>query len=77
MPVERYASMSDVPPPAALDPHDPLALERVWTLLRFATDGLPPLQPVGVHRYRSLDEAQLARGEAEARRMRALRYARR
>ncbi len=77
MPVERFRSIDAVPPPARVDPHDELALERVWALLRFATDGLPPLHQAGVHRYRSIDEAQAARSDAEARRMRALRDERR
>ncbi len=77
MPVERFTSAGAAPPPTNVDPRDDLALERVWTHLRFATDGLPPLQPAGVHRYRSIDEAQAARLDAEARRMRALRAARR
>lgn len=77
MPVERFRSADAVPAPEAVDPRDELALERVWALLRFATDGLPPLHPAGVHRYRSLDEAQAARLDAEARRVRALRAARR
>jgi hypothetical protein len=77
MPVQRFRSADAVPPPAAVDPRDDLALERVWALLKFATDGLPPLHPTGVHRYRSIDEAQAARLDAEARRMRALRASRR
>jgi hypothetical protein len=73
MPVQRYRRVEDVPPPAALDPSDPVAMERVWGLLRLATDGLALAFPPGVRRYRSIEAADAERREAEIARMRRLR----
>ena len=73
MPVQRYRRVEDVPPPAALDPRDPVAMERMWGLLRLATDGLPPAFPAGVRRYRSIEAADADRRAVEIARMRRLR----
>ena len=73
MPVQRFRRVEDVPPPVALDPHDPIAMERVWGLLRRATDGLPPAFPAGVRRYGSIEAAEADRRAFEIARMRRLR----
>jgi hypothetical protein len=73
MPVERYRRVEDVPAPAPVDPNDPAAMERVWSLLRFASDGVPPAFPPGVRRYASLEAANADRRAAEVARMRTLR----
>jgi hypothetical protein len=75
MPVQRFRRVEDVPAPAALDPLDPVAMERVWGLLRLATDGLPPAFAPGVRRYASLEAADADRRTAEVARMRRLREA--
>lgn len=73
MPVQRYRRVEDVPPPAALDPSDPVAMERVWGLLRLAADGLPPAFPPGVRRYASIEAADADRRAVAIARMRRLR----
>lgn len=73
MPVQRYRRVEDVPPPAALDPSDPDAMERVWGLLRLAIEGLPPAFPPGVRRYDSIEAAEADRRAVEVARMRRLR----
>lgn len=75
MPLQRFRSVEEVPPPAAVDPGDPVAMERIWGLLRFATEGLPAAFPPGVRRYASLEAAQADRRAAELARMRRLRGA--
>ncbi len=75
MPLQRFRRVEDVPPPAALDPTDPVAMERVWGLLRLATDGLAPAFPPGVRRYPSVEAADADRRAAEVDRMRRLRAA--
>lgn len=73
MPVLRYRRVEDVPPPAAIDPSDPVAMARVWDTLRFATDGLPAAFAPGVRRYASVEAAYADRRTAEVDRMRRLR----
>ena len=73
MPVQRYRRVEDVPPPAPLDLLDPVAMERVWGLLRLATHGLSPVFPAGVRRYASVEAADADRRAAELERMRRLR----
>ncbi|MFN2323302.1 MAG: hypothetical protein ABR510_10140 [Trueperaceae bacterium] len=73
MPVQRYRRVEDVPPPEALDPSDPVAMEGVWNLLRFATHELPPAFAPGIRRYPSLEAADADRRAAEVERMRRLR----
>ena len=73
MPVQRFRSVEDVPPLPVLDPSDPIAMERVWGLLRRATDGLPPAFSAGVRRYRSIEAAEADRSAVEIVRMRRLR----
>ena len=73
MPLQRFRSVEEVPPPAAVDPGDPVAMERIWVLLRFATEGLPAAFPPGVRRYASVEAAQAERRAAEIERMRRLR----
>ena len=75
MPIHRFRDVAEVPPPAAVDPDDPVALERVWGLLRFATEGLPGAFSPGVRRYPSLEAAQADRRAVEIERMRQLRAA--
>ena len=75
MPVHRFRRVEDVPPPAVLDPGDPVAMERVWAMLRLATAGLPPAFAHGVRRYASLEAAAADRRAAEVARMRRLRDA--
>lgn len=73
MPVERYRSAEDVPPPARVDPRDPVAMARMWALLRTATAGWPRLHLPGVHRYPSIEAADADRRAAEVARMRQAR----
>lgn len=73
MPVQRFRRVEDVPPPAALEPSDPVAMERVWGLLRWATDGLAAAFPPGVRRYASIEAADADRRAADVARMRQLR----
>lgn len=75
MPVQRFRRVEDVPPPPVHDPSDPIAMQRVWALLRLATEGLPPAFASGVRRYASLEAAAADRRAAEVERMRRLRAA--
>ena len=75
MPLQRFRSVEEVPPPAVVDPGDPIAMERVWGLLRFATEVLPAAFAPGVRRYASVEAADADRRAAELERMRRLREA--
>lgn len=77
MPLERYRRAEDVPPPAPIDPSDPVALARMWAFLRTATEGWPRLHAPGVHRYASIEAADADRRAAEVARMRQVRARRR
>ncbi len=73
MPIERYKSASDMPPPPPRDPQDPSTWAAIRELWAIAAHTLPPLYPPGVTRFRSIEEAQRAREEATLERMRAVR----
>lgn len=76
MPIERYRSVEEMPPPPRRDPRDPATWAAIRELWALAQATLPPLYPPGVTRFRSIEEAQHAREAATLERMRAVRRAR-
>jgi hypothetical protein len=73
MPVRRYRDVRDVPPPPAVDPADPMLLERIFALWSFASSAAGPLHAPGVQRFASIEEADAAREAALHARMRRTR----
>jgi hypothetical protein len=61
MPVERYRTIEDMPPPWR-DPADPGNLRLVAEMLEFYRKLNPPSRP-GVRRYRSIEEANADRSD--------------
>ncbi len=61
MPVERYRSIADMPPPWT-DPDDPRNLRRIAEMIALHRRLTPALQP-GVRRFRSIEEANLDRND--------------
>ncbi|MEX2540628.1 MAG: hypothetical protein WD314_02435 [Trueperaceae bacterium] len=73
MALERYSSI-DQANSATPEPLDaPSALARMLELVSLAPANCPQLFEPGIYRFRSLDQANEAREEATARRMRMLR----
>ena len=72
MPVFKYRSVMDMPPPPRCPDDEELVarIRAVWDrVARLAGGGYPP----GVHRFRSIQEAQEARERVVRDRMRRLR----
>jgi len=70
LPVKKYRSVADMPrPPRVADDED--VLERMRLLWRRAALLAPPVVvPRGVTRFRTIEEANIARAELGAERMR-------
>lgn len=71
MPVQRYKSVEDMPRDQQRVEDPRQALRRMAALVRFARSPSDPSFAPGVHKYRSLDEAQRARDAVEVARVRA------
>ena len=71
MPVTKYRSVADMPRPERItDPASLIArIRAVWG--RAALLAPPPVVPRGVTRFRSIEEANLARTELTMQRMRS------
>jgi len=67
MPVRRYRDVAEMPPPP---PPKEALLWRIRGAWRRAVALAPPDPPRGVQRFHSLEEAQAARAEATAARIR-------
>jgi hypothetical protein len=68
MPVEKYRDVADMPRvPRA---HDSQLPQRITALWRRATQMAPPNVVAGVQRFRSIEEANVARERATSERMR-------
>lgn len=65
MPVQRYRSVEEMPPPSRGDIRDPAYREAVRRLLALTAALAPPAIPPGVHKYRSVEEASAARARWE------------
>jgi hypothetical protein len=72
MSVQRFRDIADVPPVPATNRIDPATIANMKAVLSLSSHLLPLFAP-GVYRYRSIDEANAARDEAELARMRAMR----
>jgi hypothetical protein len=70
MPVRKYRSIEDVPPPPALPPLDPNNLRSALSLMEVAYRMFPWRFLPGVHKYRSIEEANARRDEWESRMIR-------
>ena len=57
MPVRKFATHDDVRRAQALDPGDPRIPERLRQVLHMGAQLYPVVRPPGVHRFRSLAEA--------------------
>lgn len=61
MPVRKFRSVADMPPAAFCEPLDPANLVLALRLSELAARLHPRRFPAGVHRYRSVEAASLAR----------------
>ena len=66
MPVCKFRSVVDMPPPPPLPPLDPRNLKLACDLSELAARLQPRRFPPGVHKHRSLDEADRLRRSWEA-----------
>jgi hypothetical protein len=57
MPVRKFRSVAEIPPPPPLPPLDPRNLKLACDLSTTASRLRPLRFPAGVHKHRSLDEA--------------------
>ena len=57
MPVRKFRSVAEMPPPPPLPPLDPQNLKLACDLSTMASRLRPLRFPTGVHKHRSLDEA--------------------
>lgn len=73
MPIQRYRSIEEVPPPDALDPLNIEVMERASAYFAYPPRILPPLFPPGLYKYRSIEEADKAKEQAIIKRARLLR----
>ncbi|MFA5594026.1 MAG: hypothetical protein WDA15_01950 [Trueperaceae bacterium] len=73
MPIKRFRSIEDVPPPEGHDPNDPEARRKAEAYFGELSHQLPPLFPPGIYKYRSIEEAGAAKEAAIIARARALR----
>jgi hypothetical protein len=65
VPIQKYRSVEDVPPPPGREPLDPGNLRMACDLSRLAARLRPRRVPGGVHKYRSVDEASQERARWE------------
>jgi hypothetical protein len=70
MPVRKFRSVEEMPGPPALPPLDPDNLRLALSLMEVAYRLFPWSFPPGVHRFRSVEEADSHRQEWEARMIR-------
>ena len=73
MPIQRFRSIEDVPPPEGHDPNDHEAIRRAAAFVDELSRQLPPLYAPGLYKYRSIEEASAAKEAAIIARARALR----
>lgn len=66
MPVRRFRSVADMPPPPPYRPLDPDNLRTAFALIRFLHRLRPWRYQRGVRKFRSLEAANQARSEWEA-----------
>ena len=66
MPVRKFRSAEAIPPPPPRPPLDPENLKLACDLSAFAVGLRPRRFPPGLHRYRSIEEAELHRERWEA-----------
>jgi len=71
MPVRKYRSVEDMPPPPASSAALVDRIRAVWERARLLAP--PPAIPRGVARFRTIEEANAARDGATLQRMRATR----
>lgn len=71
MPVSKYRSVEDMPPPPRPNPEELLdRIRAVWNRAALLTGfGYPP----GLYKFRTLEEAQAARDEVTRQRVQKLR----
>jgi hypothetical protein len=65
MPVEKYRSVAEMPPPPACAQVDDACLDRIRKLWARSAMLAPRIYPRGVFKFRNLEEAQAARLEVE------------
>jgi hypothetical protein len=70
MPVRKFRSVEEMPGPPALTPLDPDNLRSALSLMEVAYRLFPWSFPPGVHKFRSVEEADSHRQEWEARMIR-------
>jgi len=61
MPVRKFRSVAEMPPPPPLPPLDPMNLKLVCDLSTAAARLQPLRFPAGLYKHRSLSEAQRLR----------------
>jgi hypothetical protein len=61
MPVRKFRSVAEMPPAALREPRDPANIVLACQLSDLAARLRPRRFPPGVHRYRSVEAASLAR----------------
>lgn len=66
MPVRKFRSVEEMPGPPALPPLDPDNLRSALSLMEVAYRMFPWSFPPGVHRFRSIEEADAHRQRWEA-----------
>ena len=67
MPVKKYRSVEEMPGPSALPPLDPENLESALSLTEVACRMSPWRFEPGIHKFRSVDEANRSRAAWETR----------
>lgn len=66
MPVRKFRSIEEMPGPPALPPLDPNNLRSALSLMEVAYMLCPWQFPPGVHKFRSIEEANARRHEWES-----------
>ena len=66
MPVRKFRSVEEMPGPPALPPLDPTNLRSALSLMEVAYRLCPWRFPPGVHKFRSIEEANARRDEWES-----------
>lgn len=73
MPVQRFRDLDEARRALAWDPQDPRLTDRIRKLWSFSRRlSSPPPFPRGVHKYRSIEEANAARTRWEGEHVRRL-----